>query len=149
MGVALTTHHHLTVRLRISGVIPLLPTLCPNDMLRGAVVFTYRHSEDEFGLAGTVAEVPFRKRELNSLLQEIFGKYSPFSFRVTVQTRLLFIFAQCESFLPQSRNDRYLSTVTFYANSTIYIGCPTRYQIRHLFNNFTTGWRTAAPCRNC
>jgi hypothetical protein len=29
-----------------------------------------------------------------------------------------------------------------------YIGCPTRYRNRHFFNNFTTGWRTAAPCRN-
>jgi hypothetical protein len=28
-----------------------------------------------------------------------------------------------------------------------YIGCPTRYRIRNFFNNFTTGWRTAAPCR--
>jgi len=25
---------------------------------------------------------------------------------------------------------------------------PTRYRTRHFFNNFTTGWRTAAPCRN-
>ena len=32
--------------------------------------------------------------------------------------------------------------------STIYIGCPTRYRTRNFFNNFTTGWRTAAPCRN-
>jgi len=29
-----------------------------------------------------------------------------------------------------------------------YIGCPTRYRSRHFFNNFTTGWRTAAPCHN-
>jgi len=28
------------------------------------------------------------------------------------------------------------------------IGCPTRYRTRHFFNNFTAGWRTAAPCRN-
>ena len=27
-------------------------------------------------------------------------------------------------------------------------GCPTRYRNRHFFNNFTTGWRTAAPYRN-
>jgi len=28
------------------------------------------------------------------------------------------------------------------------IGCPTHYRNRHFFNNVTTGWRTAAPCRN-
>jgi len=28
------------------------------------------------------------------------------------------------------------------------IGCPTRYRTWHFFNNFTSGWRTAAPCRN-
>jgi len=32
---------------------------------------------------------------------------------------------------------------------TLYnMGCPTRYRNRHFFNNFTTGCRTAAPCRN-
>ena len=45
------------------------------------------------------------KRELFSLLQEISLKCSLFSFRVTVQTRSLFITAQCEGFLPQSRKD--------------------------------------------
>jgi hypothetical protein len=30
----------------------------------------------------------------------------------------------------------------------LYIGCPTCYRTWHFFNNFTTGWRTAAPCRN-
>jgi len=29
-----------------------------------------------------------------------------------------------------------------------YTGCPTRYRTRHFFNNVTTGWRTAASCRN-
>ena len=29
------THHHLAVWLRMSGAIPLLHPLCPNDMLRG------------------------------------------------------------------------------------------------------------------
>ena len=103
----------------MSGAIPLLLPLCPRNMLREAVGFTYRHSGDEFGLAGTGVEVPFCKRELFSILQEILLRCSPFSFRVTVQTRLLFIAAQCESFLPQSGNDGYLSAVTFYANSTI------------------------------
>jgi len=28
------------------------------------------------------------------------------------------------------------------------VGCPTCYQTWHFFNNFTTGWRTTAPCRN-
>ena len=27
------------------------------------------------------------------------------------------------------------------------IGCPTSYRTRHFFNNFTTGWRPAGPCR--
>jgi len=28
------------------------------------------------------------------------------------------------------------------------IGCPVRYRTRHFFNNFTTGWRIAAPYHN-
>jgi uncharacterized membrane protein YagU involved in acid resistance len=41
-------------------------------MLRGAVAFTYRNSEDEFWFAGKGVEVTFFcKHELFSLLQEI------------------------------------------------------------------------------
>jgi len=36
-------------------------------------------------------------------------------------------------------------------NATIRVGytvCPIRYRTRHFFCKVTTGWRTAAPCRN-
>jgi hypothetical protein len=36
----------------------------------------------------------------------------------------------------------------YVAWQNIYIGCPTPYRNRHFFNNFTTGWRTDAPCCN-
>ena len=39
-------------------------------------------------------------------------------------------------------------SIIFRQMNLHYIGCPTRYRNRHFFNNFTTGWRTAAPCRN-
>ena len=43
---------------------------------------------------------------------------------------------------------RQCSMLIYHKVSCPYIGCPTRYRTRNFFNNFTTGWRIAAPCRN-
>jgi len=104
----------------MGGDIPLLPPLCPNDMLRGAVAFRYPYTEDEFGFTGTGVEVPFFV-SVNYLVS--FRKFywdvsrflSELQFNHVCCLSLHSAKAFCRNLAMTG-----LSTVTYYANSTIY-----------------------------